>query len=112
MGRDVCLAKGPSGRFGWSPEKILRIDLQKHHFAPSLIYWNDISDTFHGIWRALLGNFEGKFMHGLHEGRGSSLPSLPLDARLEVLKLINPLRGHLSIYYVTLKKRGKLDPPI
>ena len=70
-------------------KKILRIGLREHHSVPFLVYLKDISDTFHGIWRAVLGNFEGKFMYGLHEGRDSSLPSLPLDARLHRLTSIS-----------------------
>jgi hypothetical protein len=41
-----------------------------------------LREVVHYVWIALLGNFEGKFIYGLHEGRGSSFPSLPLDAHL------------------------------
>ena len=48
---------------------------------------------WHFSWhlQGTFGNFEGKFMQGLHEGRGSSLISLPLDAPLTYLFCSNVL---------------------
>ena len=77
---DARFKKGSSGRFGWNPNKILKLWHQKHYFMPFLMDLKSMNDTSQSIWRALFGNFEGTFVYGLNEG--SSLPSLPLDARL------------------------------
>ena len=49
---------------------------------PFVMDLKSIKDTFQSIWRAIFGNLEGTIIYELNEGRGSSLPSLPLDARL------------------------------
>ena len=61
---------------------VLKIWPRKHYFMPFLMDLKSINDTFQSNWRALFGNLEGTFIYGLNEGRGSSLSSLALDARL------------------------------
>ena len=46
-------------------------------------------------------NLEGTFIYGLNEGRGSSLPSLPLDARL-----LEVVLGDSSVTCVTFEGRS------